>query len=44
MAGQVIKRGDDTWLVRIFTGRDAQGKRHYLNKTIKGKKKDAEAI
>jgi integrase len=42
MAGQVIKRGDDTWLVRIFTGRDAQGKRRYLNKTIKGKKKDAD--
>lgn len=42
MAGQVIKRGDDTWLVRIFTGRDDQGKRRYLNKTIKGKKKDAE--
>jgi integrase len=42
MAGQIIKRGDDTWLVRIFTGRDAQGRRRYLNKTIKGKKKDAE--
>lgn len=42
MAGQIIKRGDDTWLVRIFTGRDAQGNRRYLNKTIKGKKKDAE--
>jgi integrase len=43
MAGQIINRGDDTWLVRIFTGRDTQGKRRYLNKTIKGKKKDAEA-
>lgn len=42
MAGQIIKRGDDTWLVRIFTGRDAQGRRRYLNKTVKGKKKDAE--
>lgn len=43
MAGQIIKRGDDTWVVRIFMGRDAKGKRRYLNKTIKGKKKDAEA-
>ena len=43
MAGQVIKRGEDTWLVRIFMGRDAQGKRRYMNKTVKGKKKDAEA-
>lgn len=43
MAGQIIKRGDKTWLVRIFTGRDDNGKRHYLNKTIRGNKKDAEA-
>lgn len=28
-------------MVRIFTGRDAQGKRRYLNKTIRGNKKDA---
>ncbi|HEV7376820.1 MAG TPA: tyrosine-type recombinase/integrase [Pyrinomonadaceae bacterium] len=42
MAGQIIKRGDNTWLVRIFTGCDTEGKRRYLNKTIKGKKKDAE--
>lgn len=41
MAGQIIKRGDNTWLVRIFTGRDSQGKRRYLNKTIRGNKKDA---
>src|ERR1051325_3970021 len=41
MAGQIIKRGDNTWLVRIFTGRDANGKRRYLNKTIRGNKKDA---
>lgn len=41
MAGQIIKRGDNTWLVRIFTGRDAQGKRRYVNKTIRGNKKDA---
>src|SRR5215472_15794517 len=42
MAGQIIKRGDNTWLVRVFTGRDANGKRRYINKTIKGKKKDAQ--
>jgi integrase len=41
MAGQIIKRGDNTWLIRIFTGRDAHGKRRYLNKTIRGNKKDA---
>ncbi len=42
MAGQIIKRGDKTWLVRIFMGRDGNGKRRYLNKTIRGNKKDAE--
>lgn len=42
MAGQVIKRGDRKYLVRIFQGRDAQGKRRYVNKTIRGTKKDAD--
>jgi integrase len=42
MAGQIIKRGDKTWLVRIFMGRDGKGKRQYLNKTLRGSKKDAE--
>ncbi len=42
MAGQVIKRGDKTWLVRVFLGRDGGGKRRYANKTIRGNKKDAE--
>lgn len=41
-AGQIIPRGEDTWLVRIFMGRDGQGKRRYLNKTVRGKKKDAQ--
>jgi integrase len=41
MAGQVIKRGDKVWLVRIFLGRNENGMRRYLNKTIKGTKKDA---
>jgi integrase len=42
MAGQIIKRGEKTWVVRIFMGRDELGSRRYLNKTIKGAKKDAE--
>lgn len=42
MAGQIIKRGDRTWVVRIFMGRDEKGKRHYANHTIHGTKKDAE--
>jgi integrase len=42
MAGQIIKRGEKTWIVRIFQGRDENGKRRYLNKTIHGTKKSAE--
>ncbi len=41
MAGQIIKRNDKTWIVRIFMGRDEKGKRRYVNKTIHGTKKDA---
>jgi integrase len=44
MAGQIIARGKGVWLVRVFLGREpATGKRAYLNKTIHGNKKDAEA-
>jgi integrase len=42
MAGQIIKRGENTWLVRIFDGRDVDGRRRYINKTIKGTKRKAE--
>lgn len=41
MAGQVIKKGDRKWLVRVFLGRDGNGKRRYFNKLIQGNKKDA---
>jgi hypothetical protein len=43
MPGQIIPRGENTWLVRVYTGRDPQtGKRIYKNKTIHGAKKDAQ--
>ena len=41
MAGQIIKRGDNKYLVRVYLGREA-GKKKYHNKTINGSKKDAE--
>lgn len=40
--GQIVRRGDNKHLVRVFLGCDAQGKRLYHNKTIRGTKKDAE--
>jgi len=43
-AGQIIARGERTWLVRVFMGRDPEsGKRQYHNKTIRGTRKDAQA-
>ena len=42
MAGQIIKKGEKTWLVRIFLGRDTNGKRKYFSKVIHGTKKNAD--
>ncbi len=42
MAGQLIERGDGTWLIRVFLGRHPQtGKREYYNETFYGGKKSA---
>ncbi len=40
--GQVLSRGKDKYLIRIFTGRDTTGKRHYHSETFHGKKKAAQ--
>lgn len=42
MAGQIIKKSDRVFLVRIFQGRDAAGKRRYFSKQIRGTRKDAQ--
>src|SRR3954449_5093447 len=42
MAGQIIKRGERTWLIRIFMGRDDNSKQKFHHKTIHGVKRDAE--
>lgn len=43
MAGQIIPRGPGKFLVRVYLGTDASGKRQYHSKTIHGNKKDAQA-
>jgi len=41
--GQIIARGQSTWLVRIYQGRDSQtGTRKYLNQTIHGPLREAQ--
>lgn len=42
--GQIIKRGEKKYLVRIFLGRDQEGKKHYHNRTVHGVKKDADSV
>src|SRR5580658_10275328 len=44
IAGSIIPRGEDTWLVRLFVGRDAEGKRHYENRTVHGNQGDAQDV
>jgi integrase len=42
MAGSIIQRGKNTWLVRLFVKRDETGKRRYENRTVHGNKSDAQ--
>ena len=42
MAGQIIERGKNIYLIRIYLGRGEDGKRSYLNQTVHGPKKDAQ--
>ena len=42
--GQIVGRGPHTWLVRVYNGRDPETKkRNYLNHTIRGGLRDAQA-
>jgi len=44
-AGQIIARGQSTWLVRVYLGRDPQtGTRRYHNQTIRFAKRSAFSI
>jgi integrase len=40
----IVKKGKDKWLVRVFTGRDENGKTKFFNEVIRGKKDDAKAF
>jgi integrase len=44
MAGQLINRGERKWCVRVFLGRDGDGKRTFQNRTVHGTKRDAEKV
>src|SRR5262249_36638868 len=40
--GQVLERGENKWLIRIYRGEKPNGSNDYFNKTFHGTKKDAE--
>src|SRR5262249_50672643 len=40
--GQLIERGENKFLIRIYEGRDSAGERHYFNEKFNGKKKEAQ--
>jgi len=42
MAGQLIQRGESTWLIRVYAG-VVGGKRKYVNSTFHGTKREARA-
>src|SRR5438132_12202837 len=42
MAGTIQKKGENAWIVRIYLGRDTDGKTKHFNKLIHGSKKDAQ--
>ena len=42
MQGEIKQRSPGSWQIRVFLGRDENGKRIRKNETIRGKKADAE--
>ncbi|MFN8653934.1 MAG: tyrosine-type recombinase/integrase [Gemmatimonadales bacterium] len=40
--GQIRKRGDGVYQVRVYRGKDAAGKRYWATETIRGTKRDAQ--
>jgi len=42
MRGHIQQRGKHSWRVKVFVGRDASGVRRYLQRTVRGTRRDAE--
>ena len=42
MRGLIQKRGSESWRIRAYVGRDANGTKRYVSKTVHGTRKDAE--
>lgn len=42
MQGNLQQRGANSWRVRVFVGRDELGKKRYLQRTVRGTKREAQ--
>ena len=40
----ITNRGERSWLVRVYLGRDPQGKRKWYSETVRGSKRDAQRV
>jgi integrase len=43
MTGNIRQRTPGSWTIQVYRGRNAQGKKQYESKTIRGTKRDAQA-
>lgn len=42
MRGHLQKRGADSWRLKVFLGRSADGKKRYLERTVRGTRREAD--
>jgi hypothetical protein len=42
MRGHLQHRGGDAWRIKVYLGRSADGRRRYLERTVRGSRRDAE--
>jgi hypothetical protein len=42
MRGHLQQRGRDSWRLKVFVGRSSDGKRRYIERTVRGSRRDAE--
>ena len=44
MRGLIQKRGTESWRVRAYLGRDADGTKRYVSRTVRGTRREAEQV
>ena len=44
MQGDLQQRGPSSWRIRVFVGRDEAGKKRYIERTVRGTKREAQRV